>query len=151
MMVAEEFGGFPGWTISILGTDLSSAILERARTGRYSQLEVNRGLPAKYLAKYFTRQGSDWILSPAIRNMVEFKEMNLTAPWTDLPRFDTVFMRNVLIYFEVEKRREIFARLFSAMKPDGYLLLGGAETTFGLTTAFARVTWDKTAYYRPII
>jgi len=151
MMIAEEFEGFPGWSISILGTDLSSAIIERARSGRYSQLEVNRGLPAKYLAKYFTHQGSEWVLSSAIRNMVEFRELNLTVPWSDLPRFDAVFMRNVLIYFEVEKRREIFARLHSAMKPDGYLLLGGAETTFGLSSAFARITWDKTAYYRPIM
>ena len=62
MLIAEEFGGLPGWTISILGTDLSSAILERGRSGRYSQLEINRGLPAKYLAKYFARQGSDWVL-----------------------------------------------------------------------------------------
>ncbi len=151
MMIAEEFGGLPGWTISIVGTDLSAAILERARSGRYSQLEVNRGLPAKYLAKYFTRQGSEWVLSPAIRGMVEFRALNLTVPWIDLPRFDTVFMRNVLIYFEIEKRREIFTRLFSAMKPDGYLLLGGAETTFGFSNAFARITWDKTAYYRPIM
>ena len=148
MMIAEEFGGLPGWSISILGTDLSSAILERARSGRYSQLEINRGLPAKYLAKYFTRQGPDWVLSPEIRNKVEFRELNLSAPWCNLPRFDVVFFRNVLIYFEVEKKREIFSRLVSAMKPDGYLLLGAAETTYGLTNCFARISWDKTAYYR---
>jgi len=149
MTIQEEFGGLPGWTISIVGTDLSSAILERARHGRYSQLEINRGLPAKYLAKYFTRDGSDWILSPTIRSMVEFRELNLAAPWVNLPRFDTVFFRNVLIYFDVEKKRETFARLLSAMKPDGYLLLGAAETTYGLSDCFARISWDKTAYFRP--
>ncbi len=149
MMIKEEFGGLPGWSISILGTDLSSAILERARSGRYSQLEVNRGLPAKYLAKYFTRDGSDWIVSPNIRRMVEFRELNLAIPWCNLPRFDAVFFRNVLIYFEVDKKREMFSRLFSTMKPDGYLLLGAAETTYGLSDCFARIAWDKTAYFRP--
>jgi chemotaxis protein methyltransferase CheR len=148
MTIVEEFGGLPGWTISILGTDLSSAILERARAGRYSQLEINRGLPAKYLTKYFTRNGADWILSPNIRSMVEFRELNLTRPWSTLPKFDTVFFRNVMIYFEVEKKREIFSRLISAMKPDAYLMLGAAETTYGLSNSFARITWDKTAYYR---
>jgi len=149
MMIQEEFGGLPGWTISILGTDLSSAILERARSGRYSQLEINRGLPAKYLAKYFTRDGSDWILSPVIRSKVEFRELNLATQWDNLPRFDTVFFRNVLIYFEVEKKREMFSRIVSTMKPDGYLLLGAAETTYGLSERFVRISWDKTAYFRP--
>ncbi len=149
MMIKEEFGGLPGWAISIVGTDLSSAILKRARAGRYSQLEINRGLPAKYLAKYFTREGSDWILSPTIRSMVEFRELNLAVPWCNLPRFDAVFFRNVLIYFDVEKKREMFSRLLSTMKPDGYLLLGAAETTYGLSDCFARISWDKTAYFRP--
>jgi chemotaxis protein methyltransferase CheR len=148
MMLAEEFKGMPGWTISITGTDLSSAILDRARSGRYSQLEVNRGLPAKYLAKYFNREGPDWVLSPDIRKKVEFRELNLCTAWSNLPKFDAVFFRNVLIYFEVEKKREIFKRLVSAMKPDGYLLLGAAETTYGLSDSFARISWDKTAYYR---
>ncbi len=149
MMIQEEFGGLPGWSISVLGTDLSSAILERARSGRYSQLEINRGLPAKYLAKYFTREGADWILSSSIRNMVEFRELNLAGPWCNMPRFDAVFFRNVLIYFDVEKKREMFSRLLSTMKPDGYLLLGAAETTYGLSDSFARISWDKTAYFRP--
>ncbi len=149
MMIQEEFGGLPGWSVSILGTDLSSAILERARSGRYSQLEINRGLPAKYLAKYFSREGADWILSPSIRSKVEFRELNLAGPWCNLPRFDAVFFRNVLIYFAVEKKREMFSRLLSTMKPDGYLLLGAAETTYGLSDSFARISWDKTAYFRP--
>jgi chemotaxis protein methyltransferase CheR len=81
--------------------------------------------------------------------MVEFRELNLATPWSNLPRFDVVFFRNVLIYFEVEKKREMFGRLISAMKPDGYLLLGAAETTYGLCDSFARISWDKTAYFRP--
>jgi chemotaxis protein methyltransferase CheR len=148
MTIAEEFGGLPGWTISILGTDISTAILERARAGRYSQLEINRGLPAKYLTKYFKREGTDWVISPEIRRMVEFREIILTEPWRTLPKFDVIFFRNVLIYFEVEKKREIFGRIVTALKPDGYLMLGAAETTYGLCDSFARVTWDKTAYYR---
>jgi chemotaxis protein methyltransferase CheR len=80
--------------------------------------------------------------------MVEFREMNLTTPWCDLPKFDIVFFRNVLIYFEVEKKSEIFRRLVTALKPDAFLLLGAAETTYGLSNSFARISWDKTAYYR---
>jgi chemotaxis protein methyltransferase CheR len=148
MTIAEDFGGLPGWTISIIGTDLSTAILERARAGRYSQLEINRGLPAKYLARYFTREGNDWVISPSIRSMVEFRELNLTEPWGVLPKFDAVFFRNVLIYFQVETKRQIFGRLISAMKPDAYLMLGTAETTYGLSDSFARIAWEKTAYYR---
>jgi chemotaxis protein methyltransferase CheR len=148
MLLMEHFEELSGWTITILGTDLSSAILERAQAGRYSQLEVNRGLPAKYLAKYFTRDGSDWVLSPQVTKMVEFRELNLTEPWRALPKFDAVLFRNVMIYFEVAKKREILTRLISAMKPDGYLLLGAAETTYGLSDAFTRTAWDKTGYYR---
>jgi chemotaxis protein methyltransferase CheR len=81
--------------------------------------------------------------------MVEFRQVNLAEPWRDLPRFDVVFFRNVMIYFDVETRRTIFNRLVSTMKPDGYLMLGTAETTYGLSQAFTRVTWEKTAYYRP--
>lgn len=149
MLINEEFGGLSGWAIEILGTDISAGILARARSGRYSQLEVNRGLPANYLAKYFSRQGADWVLSPAIRERVQFRELNLAEPWRDLPKFDVIFMRNVMIYFEVERKREIFGRLLSAVQPDGYLMLGTAESTFGLSESFSRVTWGKTAYYRP--
>jgi chemotaxis protein methyltransferase CheR len=148
MIIAEDFGGLPDWTISIIGTDLSTAILDRARAGHYSQLEINRGLPAKYLTRYFTREGNDWVISQSIRRMVEFRELNLNDHWSGLPKFDTVFFRNVLIYFQVEKKREILRRLVPAMKPDGYLLLGAAETTYGLSDSFARVAWDNSAYYR---
>ena len=148
MILAEDFGGLPDWTISIIGTDLSTAILDRARAGHYSQLEINRGLPAKYLTRYFTREGNDWVISQSIRRMVEFRELNLNDHWSGLPKFDTVFFRNVLIYFQVEKKREILRRLVPAMKPDGYLLLGAAETTYGLSDSFARVAWDNSAYYR---
>lgn len=148
MLIAEQFGGLSGWSISILGTDVSSAILERAQAGRYSQLEVNRGLPARYLAKYFSREGSDWVLSATIRKMVEFRQFNLTEPWQSLPKFDTVFLRNVMIYFEPEKKREILTHLVSTMQPDGYLLLGSAESTYGLSQSFTRSVWDRTAFYR---
>lgn len=151
MLLAEEFGGPPGWRINILGTDLSQAILERARNGRYSQLEINRGLPAKYMVKHFYREGGDWVVNPAIRSMVEFRQMNLVESWLDLPHFDIVFMRNVLIYFEMEMRKTILERLARTMMPDGYLLMGAAETTHGLSTAFQRVAWEKTAFYRRVM
>jgi chemotaxis protein methyltransferase CheR len=149
MLIAEEFKNLAGWSVKIIGTDISSAILERARGGRFSQLEVNRGLPACYLAKYFVHDGPDWVISPAIRNMVEFHQANLTEAFQNLPKFDVIFIRNVMIYFDVERKREIFGRLVSALQPDGFLILGAAESSYGLSESFSRVSWGKTAYYRP--
>ena len=104
--------------------------------------------PAQYLERYFRREDDAWVISPEIRRMVQFRELNLTEHWRAMPRFDAVFFRNVLIYFPIEKKREIFRRLIGAMQPDAYLLLGTAESTYGLTDAFARIAWEKTAYYR---
>jgi len=151
MLLRECFGDMPGWSFRIIGTDISEAILARARTGRYSQLEVNRGLPAKYLAKYFTRDGSDWILRDEIRAMVDFRIINLHENWQNLPKFDVVFLRNVLIYFDVELRKKILSRVVQTMTPDGYFFMGAAETTHGLSSSFQRVAWEKSAYYRLIM
>jgi len=148
MLVCDDFGGLPGWEVSILGTDISAAILERARQGRYSQLEVNRGLPAKCLTKHFAREGVEWQISNHVRGMVDFQELNLAATWPSLPSFDVVFLRNVLIYFSVEKKKEILRRVRGAMRPDGVLFLGSAETTLNLDDAFDRVPWENTSYYR---
>lgn len=148
MLVCEDFAGLPGWSVSILGTDISTAILNRARQGRYSQLEVNRGLPAKSLAKYFSREGLEWQLCGSIRQRVEFREMNLAEAWPALPQFDVIFLRNVLIYFSVEKKKEILRRVRSVLREDGLLFLGTAETTLNLDDGFERVPWENTSYYR---
>jgi len=148
MLVCDDFDGLPGWNFSILGTDISSAILERARQGQYSQLEVNRGLPAKCLVKHFSREGLEWQLSSRIRRLVEFREMNLAEAWPALPQFDVVFLRNVLIYFTVEKKKEILRRVRGVMRAGGIVFLGTAETTLNLDDCFERVPWENTSYYR---
>jgi len=123
MLMCDDFAGLPGWSVSILGTDISTAILNRARQGRYSQLEVNRGLPAKCLTKYFSREGLEWQISGNIRKLVEFREMNLAEAWPALPQFDVIFLRNVLIYFSVEKKKEILRRVRSVLREDGLIFL----------------------------
>jgi chemotaxis protein methyltransferase CheR len=148
MLLCDDFDGLPGWTVSILGTDISTAILGRARAGRYSQMEVNRGLPAKCLAKYFKQIGTEWELNASIRKMVEFRGLNLSESWPVLPQFDVVFFRNVLIYFSVEKKKEILQRVRRVMRVDGCLFLGSAETTMNLDDSFERVPDGICSYYR---
>ena len=114
-------------------------MLARARAGRYSQIEVNRGLPAALLVKYFRQHGATWELNEDVRRMVEFRELNLARPWPPLPRMDLVFLRNVMIYFDVETKKAILGRVARLLRPDGYLLLGGAETTLNLDDSFRRV------------
>lgn len=138
LLVREHFPDLTGWQVRILATDLSSEVLGRAKSGIYSQFEVNRGLPAALLVKYFRQTGSKWELDGNIRRMVEFRELNLTRPWPPLPRMDLIFLRNVMIYFDVETKKAVLARVAKLLRPDGYLLLGGAETTFQLCDAFRR-------------
>jgi chemotaxis protein methyltransferase CheR len=134
--------------VEILGTDLSEQILERARQARYVQFEVNRGLPAQYLVKYFKRDGLDWALKDEIRQMVKFRRFDLRQPMAALGKFDIVFCRNVLIYFDVETKVKILNQIHGALNAGGYLLLGGAETTLNLQGKFERVAIGTTAVYR---
>ena len=139
----------PGWTYEIVGTDISTEMLARAETGRYSQLEVNRGLPAPLLVKHFTRVGPEWEVAAAIRKSVSFRRLNLAAPFPPMPAFDVVFLRNVLIYFDVETKRGVLKRIRNLLKPDGWLFLGAAETTMGIDDGFERVVTGRTSAYRP--
>jgi len=148
MLLRENFPQLANWKVRILATDLSSDILARAREGRYNQLEVNRGLPVALLVKYFQKRGSDWYLREEIRNMVTFQVVNLAGTWPFIPLLDIVMLRNVLIYFAVESKKEILAKVRRILKPDGYLFLGGSETTFGIDDAFERVQLDRTTCYR---
>ena len=116
--------------------------------GEYTQIEVNRGLPAALLVKYFRQHGTRWELSEDVRRMVEFRELNLAEPWPHLPRMDLVFLRNVMIYFEAETKRSILGRVARLLRPGGYLLLGGAETTLNLDESFRRVEYLKGGFYQ---
>lgn len=136
--------------VDILGTDLSDQILDRAREAKYVQFEVNRGLPAPYLVKYFNRQGLDWQLKDDIRAMVRFRRFDLRQPMAALGKFDVVFCRNVLIYFDVETKVKILTQILTVLNPGGYLFLGGAETTVNLHDKFERVACGTTAAYRKI-
>jgi chemotaxis protein methyltransferase CheR len=148
MVLREAFPQLASWDVRLLATDLSDEMLAKAREGRYSQLEVNRGLPAPYLVKYFDRVGTDWQVKPDLKRGIEFRPMNLIAPWPAMPAFDVVFLRNVLIYFDVDTKRMILNRIRRTMRPDGWLLLGGAETTMYLDDAYERVAVGRASCFR---
>ena len=150
LLLREHFAHLPGWKISFLASDVSSQALARAREGRYNQIEINRGLPASLLVKYFEQHGTDWQLKSDLRGMVNFQLINLAMPWPVLPRMDLVLLRNVMIYFDVETKKEILTRLTHLLRPDGYLLLGGAETTFSLHNSYRRVESLKSGFYQLI-
>ena len=141
---------FPGlWEqTEILATDLSDRMLARARHGVYSQLEVNRGLPAPLLVRYFAEEGVDWRIDPALGKRITFRSLNLTQEWPDLPGMDVVFVRNVLLYFDNETRREVLGRVRRLLRHDGTLILGAAEATFPTQENYAVQTCGKAAYYR---
>jgi chemotaxis protein methyltransferase CheR len=136
-MCLKELGStLAGWRIEILATDLSQAVLEKSKAGIFSQFEVQRGLPIQLLVKNFTQTGELWQLNADIRAMVQHRQLNLLQDFSHLGAFDVIFCRNVLIYFDQETKANIFSRLARVLEPDGYLLLGAAETVVGLTEAF---------------
>jgi len=145
MLLVEE--GLSDWNIEILGTDYSSQVLERARLGKYQQIEVNRGLPTALLVKYFRRSGVDWELSETVRRMVRFETSDLRKSMRALGPFDLVFCRNVLIYFDAETKKNIFKELHGTLFRGGWLLLGGAETAFGVEEWFERQTVGNAIVY----
>jgi chemotaxis protein methyltransferase CheR len=125
-----------GWRIDILATDLSTEVLEKAKSGIYSQFEVQRGLPIQLLVKYFTQIGETWQIAPDIRGMVQYRPANLLADFSPFGMFDAVYCRNVLIYFDQPTKIDVLERIARVTERDGYLVLGAAETVVGLTDAF---------------
>jgi len=148
MCLKEMKDKLAGWRVEILGTDLSTEVLDKAKAGIYSQFEVQRGLPIQMLVKYFTQNGDTWQISPEIRGMVQYKSLNLLQDFAHLGRFDIVFCRNVLIYFDQETKVGVLNRIVKMMEPDGFLVLGAAETVVGLTEAFKPMS-DKRGLYAP--
>ena len=149
MLLREHFPALESWKIEIVATDLNTAVLARARTGVFKQLEVNRGLPAAMLARYFERHGADWRVKPAILNMVSFSELNLLGPFKRIGPQDLVLMRNVLIYFDLPTRRAVLRQVGERLRRDGYLLLGGAETTVNVDDSLASMRVGPTLVYQP--
>ncbi len=148
MTLREHFPELASWTVRILGTDISSEMVRRSKEGKYGQLEVNRGLPAALLLKHFEKRGMEWQVKPDLQRWCEFRELNLIEPWGPLPRMDVVFLRNVLIYFDVQTKRTILDNVRKVLHPWGYLFLGGAETVINLGDGFERVPVDRSGCYR---
>jgi chemotaxis protein methyltransferase CheR len=145
MLILEE--SFQDWNIQILGTDFSLPVVERARSGKYQQIEVNRGLPTPLLIKHFRRSGVDWQLSDTVRRMVSFETIDLRKSMRALGPVDLVFCRNVMIYFDDQTKRKILKEIHGTLFRGGWLLLGGAETAFGSEDWFEKRTVGSATVY----
>lgn len=148
ILLHEHFPELLNWQVHFIASDVSEGMLRRARTGCYSQVEVNRGLPTPLLLKWFEQAGATWRIADRLRQSIQFVPLNLTRPWPTMPAWDLVCLRNIMIYFEEETKRSILERLTRTLAPDGYLLLGGAETTYGLSDAYLRIDGLPSSFYR---
>jgi len=151
MMLLEDFADTVNtWDVRIIGTDYSAAMVKYAQGGRFKRIEVNRGLPARLMVKYFVRDGEEWEISESARRLCEFKQMNLCAPLLPMPQFDLVLLRNVLIYFSPQDRAKLLANVRSVMAPHAALMLGNAEQVNGAEHLFESTFSGRTYYYRPM-
>ncbi len=146
MIVAESAAVLGGRKVEIVGTDIAREQLARAREGVYTQFEVQRGLPVQMLMRYFRKQDAHWRIAETIRAMAQFREFNLLSDLRLLGRFDIVFCRNVLIYFDQPTKTRVLEAIASLMPPDGLLYLGGAETVLGITSRFAPMPAERGVY-----
>lgn len=150
MSMAENFPELSQWNVRVLASDLNPKIVKKAAQGMYTSLEVNRGLPIQLLVKYFTQDGDTYHLRPEIKDKVSFFEQNLIGTWPTTP-VDILFMRNVLIYFDTETKRQIFEKVKAVLAPDGYLFLGVAETPYRITEGFRKVTASTNVYKKDAV
>lgn len=146
IILKELSAQWAGWTFEILGTDICTQVLDKARAGIYSQFEVQRGLPIRMLIKYFTQEGESWQIAKPIRDMVTYKEFNLLDSYRMLGQFDVIYCRNVLIYFDQETKSDVLNRMREVLAPTGVLFLGAAETVLGLTDRFKPVPGQRGMY-----
>ena len=147
-MLLKELGPkVAGWKFEIMATDLSAEIVNKAKAGLYSQFEVQRGLPITHLVKYFVQEADRWRISDDLRRMVTFREFNLMDHPRSLGKFDVVFCRNVLIYFDPPTKAAVLANIADQLEPDGALYLGGAETVLGVTDRFEPAPQHRGVYH----
>jgi chemotaxis protein methyltransferase CheR len=150
MLLNEHFPDvLATWRIRVIATDISEAVLARAREGLFSDLETHRGLSPQFLQKYFRPLQGKWSISQDCRRLVEFRQLNLNGTWPMMPTCDVVFLRNVMLYFDVPTRAALIAKMKRAIRPDGALFLGGAETMIGIDTGYDRLLGAGCSYYRP--
>jgi chemotaxis protein methyltransferase CheR len=146
MILNEEAAKLAGWRYEILGTDISTEVLEKAESGLYSQFEVQRGLPIQLLMKYFTKSGDKWKINASLRAKMQFKVFNLLDDLGPLGRFDVVYCRNVLIYFDQPTKSAILEKISRLIPNDGVLFLGGAETVLGISDKFKSMPGQRGIY-----
>lgn len=147
LLLRENFPQLADWKVQIRASDLNPTIVRKAEQGIYTPIEINRGLPIQLLVKYFTQSGDTYLISPEIKRTVSFFVQNLIASWPTTP-VDILFMRNVLIYFDTETKRQIFEKIKAVLAPDGYLFLGVAETPYRIAEGFKKVTTSTNVYQK---
>ena len=147
-MLLQEMRPLSGWHVDIVASDIAGDALDRAKAGLYTQFEVQRGLPIQMLVKHFEQINEQWRIVEKIRGMVQFRQINLLNDFSIMGTFDLVLLRNVLIYFDHATKLDVLARVRAVTAPDGYLVLGAAETMVGLGDAFAPMT-ERRGLYRP--
>jgi len=148
LLLDEHFPEVEHWHLELLGTDLNNTVVERARAGSFSGLEINRGLPAKMIALHFRRDGANFVISDRVRAQVRFERRNLAEPWTGLSRFDLILLRNVLIYFDQPTKKRILEAAGRQLADGGHLALGGAESPLGITDVFTPRIVGGATFYR---
>jgi len=148
MMIMENFPQITSWNFRYYASDISEEMIQRCREGTFSQLEVNRGLPAPLLVKYFKQKVTKWQIREDLRILINFQLTNLAGDWPHMPRMDIIFMRNVLIYFNPATKIKILGKIKKLLRPDGYLFLGAAETTLNLDNSFERLDIKQSGCYR---
>jgi chemotaxis protein methyltransferase CheR len=148
MLFKENFPELSNWNLNFIASDISDKMLAQCKSGKYSQLEVNRGLPATLLIKYFEKDGASWTIKQELRELIQFKKINLSEELPNIPKMDIIFLRNVLIYFDIPMKKTILKNLREVLQPDGYLFLGGSETTLNLDEHYTRMNVKHSACYR---
>ncbi|MEH1869269.1 MAG: protein-glutamate O-methyltransferase CheR [Nostoc sp.] len=148
MLIREHFPLLTNWSIRLIASDFSTKVLMRAKKGHYNQLEISRGLSKNLRDKYFHRLDSDWQIKDEIRQMAEFRQMNLMQSWSSLPEIDVIFLRNVLIYYDMATKKVLLKKVKQQLRTDGYLFLGSAETTINLDGSFKQVSFNKGICYQ---
>jgi chemotaxis protein methyltransferase CheR len=148
MLLCQYFPDLAGWNVRLLASDLSKTMLARASRGVYSDLEISRGVSAELRKIYFQKREDGWHIRDDLRRMVEFRQINLSSAWPEMPLLDIVLLRNVLIYFDTPTKQQILDKVHQVIHPDSYLVLGGAESTYNLDNRFLPVSFEKVSFFR---
>lgn len=149
MVIRDAFPQLSAWDIRITATDICEIMLQRSVVGEYTQLETSRGLPGRFLSRFFTRIGNVFRACQDLRSMIDYQRMNLAGVWPSMGHFDIVLLRNVLIYFDQQAKSGILMRVNDVLDPEGYLFIGSAEMLIGLGAPFTRQEFNGTVSYRP--